>query len=529
MKVVGAKTLATISLLFGGLFSAFALDIFAAERLFTLGWGTLIGIGGFGAVVGSSMFRFWNLGEKSRHGFGWMGEESTLWETGGHVLGTGRWRIAVGEYRESVIDLAPRAQHAMCVGIAMLLAFHCMDSRTVDLLDRFLSSISAVTSSYCRDTQQEQVVDDPNAPGCALVRRAYALGYATTLGDCEKKKVTKEGPEKICTLRQRDEPALHYSWRLLDGFVGKLQQTAAPQYFASFKREIDERLDHLDALRGTTRQVLATVPRASHHIWTNLPDPGDGAFEEITCVDRYRWLSHGPTPGEGEQRASKVFEHILGQLLFESRYEPAAGYCREYHVHWGAPDDVCARLAANPDAVLAEFGADKDVRDVLARHRYGKDLEALGARKVSGELSAFLSFQCYIETDTESHKAGELMFDGQRFAVDEVRVARLPAGSRVYADRYEAVAKMLLRGFHYGALLSEAGTEQDDTSAFQAAFHGSDFLLLRVFELESFDIYRGPGWMVERPDLLEIYPYQRHLKNFVQMFRRQYGLERGRL
>ena len=34
--------------------------------------------------------------------------------------------------------------------------------------------------------------------------------------------------------------------------------------------------------------------------------------------------------------------------------------------------------------------------------------------------------------------------------------------------------------------------------------------------------------IADRPDLLEVYPYQRHLKNYVQMFRRQYRRERGR-
>src|SRR5688572_25604940 len=120
MKLVGAKTLATVMLLLGGVLSAFVLGIFAPERVFTLGWGTLIAIGCFGAVVGSVMFRFWHLHEKSRHGFGLTDEESTLWETEGHILGSGRWRIAIGEYRDGVIDLGPRAQHALCVGIALL-------------------------------------------------------------------------------------------------------------------------------------------------------------------------------------------------------------------------------------------------------------------------------------------------------------------------------------------------------------------------------------------------------------------------
>jgi hypothetical protein len=42
-------------------------------------------------------------------------------------------------------------------------------------------------------------------------------------------------------------------------------------------------------------------------------------------------------------------------------------------------------------------------------------------------------------------------------------------------------------------------------------------------------MYLEPGWLADRPDLLEVYPYQRHLSNYVQVFRRQYRRERGRL
>ena len=63
----------------------------------------------------------------------------------------------------------------------------------------------------------------------------------------------------------------------------------------------------------------------------------------------------------------------------------------------------------------------------------------------------------------------------------------------------------------------------------EASFGSTDFLLTRLYELESIDIYLDPGWLGNRPDLLEVYPYERHLQNFVQVFRRQYRRGRGRL
>ena len=99
----------------------------------------------------------------------------------------------------------------------------------------------------------------------------------------------------------------------------------------------------------------------------------------------------------------------------------------------------------------------------------------------------------------------------------------------LYSDRYDAVARLLVHGFHYGALLSEAGGEPAAADGLQAAFAGHDFLLTRVHSLDSLDIYLDAGFVAGRPDLLEVYPYERHLKNYVQVFRRQYARVRGRL
>ena len=61
------------------------------------------------------------------------------------------------------------------------------------------------------------------------------------------------------------------------------------------------------------------------------------------------------------------------------------------------------------------------------------------------------------------------------------------------------------------------------------AFAGKDFLLTRVQSLASLDIFLEPEWIAKREDLLEVYPYHLHLKNYVHLFRRHYLRERGRL
>ena len=70
------------------------------------------------------------------------------------------------------------------------------------------------------------------------------------------------------------------------------------------------------------------------------------------------------------------------------------------------------------------------------------------------------------------------------------------------------------------------GTETESGEKF---FAGRDYALARLDYLADMDIFLGHAWLLEREDLRELYPYHRHLKNYVELFRRQYRAERGRL
>jgi hypothetical protein len=196
-------------------------------------------------------------------------------------------------------------------------------------------------------------------------------------------------------------------------------------------------------------------------------------------------------------------------------------------VHWGAALDSCERLAANPEQLLAATSALADVTVVLDRYRLRQ--ERAPSPTQMPDPAAFISFQCYFEGDAAEHKTLPLQLSGHPFTVEQIRVPPSPADATLYIDRYDAVAKLLVHGFHYGALLSEAGIEPGAAEGLQAAFSGHDFLLSRLHGLDSLDIYLDPGWIAARPDLLEVYPYERHLKNYVEIFRRQYARTRGRL
>jgi hypothetical protein len=525
---VGAKTVTTLVLTALALGLAGARGAFARAPLVARGFGTLFVVGLFGAVVGALMFRFFGLGERSRYALSADADAPARDRAEVYLLGLGRWRVTLGEARDDAFELPPALKEALCIAIALLVALGCLDARALDLLARFRQR-AAESSSFCPEEELPVAAPaalDPNAPGCELVRRAVALGYASSLGECAGKAAAQKGAAP-CTRRRRDEPLLHYTWRLLDGFFARLARGAGAGYVDRARRDFHARAAHLVARGSVEREVLASAPHASHHVFTNLPDPKNGAFAPRTCADRYRWLAHGPTPSAGAARASEVFEHVTAQLLFEGRYEPAAGYCREYHVHWGAPPDACARLGSTPEAFLKERDALGDVRAVLARARVSFELAGPGAR--APDAAAFVTFQCYVEGDAPGRRSLAFTLDGQRFAAEEVRVAPSPANATVYVDRYDAIAGLFVEGFHYGQLLSEAGLTDRSPPALAAPLDGRDFLITRLYELDSVDLYLGPAWLADRLDLLEVYPYQRHLRSFVQAFRRQYRQARTRL
>jgi hypothetical protein len=512
--------------------AAWRFGILLPQRLLNPDWGSLFFAGCFGVVVGTLMFRFLQLGVRSRQYFR-LSRDSAVWESEAHFVGGDWLRVTVGDNHGEAFDLGAHSQRVLCVTLCLLVGLASLDARALGLVRRFRQGVTGVSSSYCPELEVEPPKDDPNAPGCELIKRAYALGYSKDLGECAVTR-TRAAAAAVCTLRQRDEPFAHYAWRLLSGFWARLRSYTGPEYFRGLRRDFGARVARLDTIRGAQRQVLSSAPHASHHVFTNLPDPGTGAFREESCVDRYRFVPHRPDPRPRPGRASQVFEQVLAQLLFETRYEPPAGYCREYVVHWGAPEDACHRLAENPEAFLRGSGALSQVRAVLDRWRLGRELEGLGkgSSQRALEPSQFVSFQCYVERPgvaAPERFSGPFKLDDQQFVAEELKLAPSPADAALYLDRYDAVASLLVRGFHYGALLSEAGIEPGVAEGLEPSFSAKDFLLTRLYGLENVDIFLEPGWISAREDLLEIYPYQLHLKNYVRVFRSQYTRERGRL
>jgi len=537
--VIGTKTLSTLALV--GLVAAVArlTGLLRPDAFLALDGRTAFVLASFAVVVGTVVFRFWRVGERSAHYLRFVGRRDAE-EDEVHCVGGDRYRVVIGENHGEAFDLGPRAQHVACVALFLLLGLVTLDRRAVDLLATVPERLEVDTSEYCSLPSDAPAAASPSDPGCALIRRAYALGYAKDLGSCAPKE--REASQTACTRRQRDEPFLHFAWRRLREFYRQTRGVATADYFAALAHEFEARTDGLATLYATERELIASTPRASHHVFTNLPEPPDSVMTARGCLERTRHVGQRVESGvAGATRGSRIFEHIVVQLMFEGRYEPAAGSCREFQIHWGAPTSACADLARSPEVFLAAHGAGEHLHAALGRRKVALALRELdartgrerGARAVVPAPEEFVSLSCYIEEPraAPARRFWTVRLEDQTLAAIELRVPPTSmGGDSLHIDRYGYVASLLARGFHYGAVLSDAGIDVAAAGeSVSRSLVGNDFLLTRLYGLESVDVFVAPDVIAARADLLEVYPYYVHLRNYVHLFRLQYEREHARL
>jgi hypothetical protein len=536
--MIGAKSVTSALLLV--VVSALALGFGATPaKLAELGAVEAFAVGFFALLVGGFLFRYFRLHRRSTYYLRHSVDELP-WGDESHFLGTEHRRILVGENRGDAYDFSPRIHYLIYVALAAWTALLTLDSRAIAALRALPEDLAAQGSEYCPELRSPSptAANTQEEPGCALIRRAYELGYVKNLGPCAA--ITETARLESCTLRQHDEPILHYAWRRLVLFETAARAETSSERFAESKADFERRLDHLPELFEANRFTVASAARASHHIFTNLPNPGGWlsrahgpALDNRDCETRYRRL---PSRLESTS-ASRHLEHVVAQLLFDTRYAPAVGSCRELTIHWDSPPDICDRLVKSPLEVLDDAGALGEVRNVLERYRVTAELQevlpaAEGMSKLSGILRSvtrqrFVSFGCYIEEERASPQFAvrELTLEGQRFTAPE---ARVPIADSDDAHKY--VASMLVPSFHYGNLLSEASSGDPLAAGVDAKFFTGQYgYLSRLDYLKDVDIFLGHDWIEERPDLMEVYPYHVHLGNYVATFRSRYRAERGRL
>ncbi len=386
-------------------------------------------------------------------------------------------------------------------------------------------------------------------PGCALVKRAFQLGYAKTLGSCAPKVAvaTPDAPvatkPEVCERRQLDEPFLHFAARRLAGAFG---DAVAESPIARIEHRAADVRTHIDYLGGLVADIHSAIegsPHAAHHIWINLPDPHPTKLiEHFTgeprCSTRFASLPLWPSWHAGDE--SRVVEHVLGQLLFATRFGTTAS-CNDYTIHWDAPADACAKLRAAPTTfATASVGA------VLDRRKRQLELGELAKRLgrtpplAPPPADAIVSFACLSVGAAKPATGTTVQIDGETISVREVGIAAVKPTGDGPIDVYLALAAML-----GGTAVLPAPRGAAPTPA---ELDGDDFSLTRLDALTFADPFYGTAppsggadgagqartvegtrWPLDRPDLVPVFPFEPHLHAFIETFRRGYLAQRGRL
>jgi hypothetical protein len=406
-------------------------------------------------------------------------------------------------------------------------------------------------SKYCLP-EEKKTAPAPVAPapppemaGCALVKRAYALGYTKSLGSCAPKAAAPAVPvedakKPPCELRQLDEPYLHYAWRRLADSAGSVADADLAESVSGRIDDMKTKLDHVESLIAHHEHAITGTPHASHHLWITLPDPRDASWlgdllAPERCDARYARLPLWRT-WTGATRSALV-EHVIGQLLFSARFGTTRA-CRDYAIHWNAPADACTRLTKSPAAFLDEQDQLEPVRAVLDRRRRQIELrrldEQLGRPSPVEEPpspSTVVSFQCLV-VDPAAARAvtgGDVVLDGETLSVREIRVPAVRVDGAGPIDVYADLAALLGGDGYAGPAAPTpervvAGPPPDPSE-----LGDPTFLLLRLERIHDIDPFLGVRWPLERPDVVDVYPFHRHLHAFVDAFRRRYHAQRGRL
>jgi hypothetical protein len=400
-------------------------------------------------------------------------------------------------------------------------------------------------SEYCMPEPVEPAAPEPAAapaqpveqPGCALVMRAFKLGYAKSLGSCAPKQAApvaveaKKPRREVCTRRQLDEPYLHYGFRRVAGAAeaaSSVDPIAAADHRVS---DVRTHLDFLDGLLADIRHAITGTPHASHHLWVNLPDPhprsvGERFTGSERCSQRFADLPLWPAWQPGDE--ARLVEHVLGQLLFATRFGSTAS-CSDYVIHWDAAPDTCRQLAADPIATLDRDGALAPIRAVLDRRRrqleIGELATALGRQPPVAPpgAAAIVSVACFLvdPATPAAPTGGTIAIDGDAISLREIHVAGVRTGGDGPIDVYAGLARLL------------GGPGGDLAAAIRAPepveLSGDDFLLARLDPLIDADPFRGARDPLGHPEIVEVYPFEHHLHGFIDGFRRRYLAQRGRL
>lgn len=465
------------------------------------------------------------------------------------------WRVQ-GARTNGRRELPPLVRQLIYTAIFVAIGLSAFDNRKTRLLTDLPERTSLSLSRYCKPPRREAapapiITKVQKVRGCALILRAYKLGYTKKLGACAPKQIANKaraaaaGPAELCRDRLRDEPLLHYTWRVL---ADKKDGAAAVDPVAAVRNNLadfEKRLGYVSTLIDAQRTAITAAPHAAHHLWVNLPEPRQEPMlrrlfvPRKDCSDRFSDLDTRVRWASGDKATSALVEHALGQLLFDPYLGKPVGYCREYTIHWNAPADACARLAKNAAGFLDDSGALDSVRAVLQRHRVRDELNQLrrelGKKQLETlpDLRRLVSFQCLVVDPDGSGKLThhEVRIDGNPIDSRELRVKTLSAVGPAQADLYRYLA-LVYTGIGYSGPVEQEHVAIAELGRQPAPLKdvlGTDFTLTRLELLHQSDPFLAGAPALADEQLIDVFPLRYHLQHLVDTFRRAYRRQRGRL
>ena len=580
-----------------GLFIILSISLIIAFKSDYLHWNYLKGlntdlsffIGLFSIIFGISFFHYWRLGEKSVYYIDIARTPYTpkdtiiLFDYKGYAFGVG--------YRGYVdtIEFPAIVRKIICVIILFNIALVTLDNSGFEKLRTLPSEFASSKSEFC--PEEEEGFDSTIIPeGCELIIRAHKLGYAKDLGVCEPRKIEPEKMQ-VCQKRRSDEPYLHYMSRLLLSSMEEQKALFNRDSLQKVKDKFDLQVDNLETLKDYQAYAISAAPRASHHIWTDLPYPQHVIIQKYReyldpnyCLERFQKQTNTIALETGDERNnSKLLDHVYGQLLFNPKSKLTVGYCKEYKIHWNSQPDICERLASDPNSVLQQESVLPEVEFVLHRHdvanalltleesihdiEYDKEnaqeakddapdnaeiTESLKTnRKRQAKLdikskiakgkqqirkkNELVSFQCFMKETrpNQKSKVNTFTLGDTDFTVTTRYFPELENNGESQISMYNEFSKVLEDRFHYSQLTSRSDVKIESVSSEasdkERFLEEPAYLFTRLDILKNVDIFLGNNWVLEREDLLAVYPYHVHLQNYVNKFRAKYQERHGRL
>ena len=171
----------------------------------------------------------------------------------------------------------------------------------------------------------------------------------------------------------------------------------------------------------------------------------------------------------------------------------------------------------------------KNTKSRIVTNKIAKDIQQV---RKKNEL---VSFQCFMRSEKSVSTSVEtnLNFYNTEFVVRTRSFSLGKSKGESQISMYKEFSKVLENDFHYSKLTSRSDIDIDTKSGTMQGdnklLDDQSFLFSRLEILKNVDIFLGNNWVLEREDLLPVYPYHVHLQNYVKSFRMKYQENRGRL